>query len=58
MEREVEVLLERLGEIDPGRAAAIVRAGREPLRELIGAMHSKMLVEELERVTSAPGDVP
>ena len=58
VEREVEVLLERLGEIDPGRAAAIVRAGREPLRELIGAMHSKMLVEELERVTSAPGDVP
>ena len=58
VEREVEVLLDRLGEIDPGRAAAIVRAGREPLRELIGAMHSKMLLEELERVTSAPGDVP
>jgi DNA-binding transcriptional MerR regulator len=58
VEREVEVLLERLGEIDPARAAAIVRAGREPLRELIGAMHSKMLLEELERVTSVPGDAP
>ncbi len=58
VEREVELLLERLGEIEPARAAAIVRAGREPLRELIGAMHSKMLLEELERVTSAPGDAP
>jgi DNA-binding transcriptional MerR regulator len=58
VEREVEVLLERLGEIDPARAAGIVRAGREPLRELIGAMHSKMLLEELERVTSAPGAAP
>ena len=45
--REVEVLVERLGEIEPERAVAIVRAGREPLRELIGAMHSKMLLEEL-----------
>jgi DNA-binding transcriptional MerR regulator len=51
VEREVEVLLERLGDVDPERAAEIVRAGREPLRELIGAMHSKMLLEELRRVT-------
>ena len=47
-----EVLVERLGEIEPERAVAIVRAGREPLRELIGAMHSKMLLEALRRVTS------
>ena len=58
VEKEVEVLVERLGEIDPERAAAIVRAGREPLRELIGAMHSKMLLEELRRVTSARGGAP
>ena len=43
------MLLERLGDMEPGRAAEIVRAGREPLRELIGAMHSKMLLEELRR---------
>ena len=49
--KEVEVLVERLGEIEPERAVEIVRAGREPLRELIGAMHSKMLLEELLRVT-------
>jgi DNA-binding transcriptional MerR regulator len=51
VETEVEVLVERLGEVEPERAAQIVRAGREPLRELIGAMHSKMLLEELLRVT-------
>jgi DNA-binding transcriptional MerR regulator len=56
--KEVELLVERLGEIDPERAVRIVRAGREPLRDLIGAMHSKMLLEELRRVTSARGGAP
>jgi DNA-binding transcriptional MerR regulator len=51
VEREVEVLVERLGDVEPERAVEIVRAGRDPLRELIGAMHSKMLLEELRRVT-------
>ena len=46
---EVEVLLERLGELDPERAVAIIRSGREPLRDLIGAMHSKLLLAEFER---------
>ena len=59
VEEEVRVLLERLtGELEPEKAVDIIRAGREPLRELIGAMHSKMLLEELERVTSAPGGAP
>jgi DNA-binding transcriptional MerR regulator len=58
VEREVEVLVERLGEIEPERAVQIVRAGREPLRELIGAMHSKMLLEALLRVTSERSDAP
>jgi hypothetical protein len=58
VEKETEVLLERLGDVDPERAVEIVRAGREPLRELIGAMHSKMLLEELRRVTSARGGAP
>jgi DNA-binding transcriptional MerR regulator len=56
--KEIDVLLERLGDVDPERAAEIVRAGREPLRELIGAMHSKLLLEQLRRVTSGPGDAP
>jgi len=56
VEKEVALLLERLGDVEPGRAVEIVRAGREPLRELIGAMHSKMLLEELRRVTSGRSD--
>ena len=52
------LLLERLGDVEPARAAQIVRAGRDPLRELIGAMHSKMLLEELRRVTSARDAAP
>jgi DNA-binding transcriptional MerR regulator len=47
---EVRVLLDRLaGEVEPSRAVEIIRAGADPLRELIGAMHSKMLLAELRR---------
>jgi DNA-binding transcriptional MerR regulator len=56
---EVRTLLERLaGEVEVERAVEIIAAGAEPLRELIGAMHSKMLLEELLRVTSGRGDAP
>jgi DNA-binding transcriptional MerR regulator len=58
VEKEVELLVERLGDVEPERAVEIVRAGRDPLRELIGAMHSKMLLEELRRVTSEPDGAP
>ena len=51
VEREVESLLNHLtGE---ERAADIIAAGTEPLRELIGAMHSKLLLAELNRRRSA-----
>ena len=51
VEREVESLLDHLtGE---EKAAEIIAAGAEPLRELIGAMHSKMLLGELNRRRSA-----
>ena len=44
------MLLERLaGEVDADRAVEIIAAGAEPLRELIGAMHSKLLLDELRR---------
>ena len=47
---EVRTLLERLaGEVDVDRAAEIIAAGAEPLRDLIGAMHSKLLLAELQR---------
>jgi DNA-binding transcriptional MerR regulator len=47
---EVGALLGRLaGEVDVERALEIVEAGVEPLRELLGAMHSKLLLAELRR---------
>jgi DNA-binding transcriptional MerR regulator len=50
VEEEVRVLLGRLaGEVDVERAVAIISSGAEPLRELIGAMHSKQLLAELRR---------
>jgi DNA-binding transcriptional MerR regulator len=50
VEEEVHALLGRLaGEVDVDRAMEIVAAGTEPLRELIGAMHSKLLLAALRR---------
>lgn len=46
---EVRVLLDRLEELEVERAVEIISAGTEPLRELIGAMHSKLLLAELRR---------
>ena len=47
---EVDAILERLaGEVSPDEAAEIIAAGAEPLRALIGAMHSKLLLAELRR---------
>jgi DNA-binding transcriptional MerR regulator len=50
VEEEVRTLLARLaGTVDAERAADILASGAEPLRELIGAMHSKLLLAELRR---------
>jgi DNA-binding transcriptional MerR regulator len=47
---EVRILLDRLaGEVEVERALEIIAAGAEPLRDLIGAMHSKLLLAELRR---------
>jgi DNA-binding transcriptional MerR regulator len=47
---EVSVLVARLAaQVDVDRAVEIIESGVEPLRELIGAMHSKMLLAELRR---------
>jgi len=44
------VLLDRLaGGIDVDRAVQIIASGAEPLRDLIGAMHSKLLLAALRR---------
>jgi len=50
VEEEVRVLLDRLaGGVDVERAVEIISSGAEPLRELIGAMHSKLLLAALRR---------
>jgi DNA-binding transcriptional MerR regulator len=50
VQEEVRVLLDRLaGEVEVDRAVEIISSGAEPLRELIGAMHSKLLLAELRR---------
>jgi DNA-binding transcriptional MerR regulator len=50
VEEEIRTLLDRLaGEVDADRAAEIIASGSEPLRELLGAMHSKLLLAELRR---------
>jgi DNA-binding transcriptional MerR regulator len=50
VEEEVSTLLDRLaGEVEVERAVEIIAAGAEPLRDLIGAMHSKLLIAELRR---------
>ena len=54
VQEEVRVLLDRLaGRVDVERAVEIVSSGAEPLRELVGAMHSKLLLAELRRQRGA-----
>lgn len=49
VEEEVELALSRLADLDVDRAAELIAAGAEPLRELVGAIHSKLLLAELRR---------
>jgi DNA-binding transcriptional MerR regulator len=57
VEEEVRALLDRLaGEVEVERAMEIIAAGAEPLRELIGAIHSKLLLAELRRQRARDGD--
>ncbi len=50
VKEEVDVLMERLeGEMPPDRAVELIEAGVEPLRDLIAAIHTRLMVEEVER---------
>jgi DNA-binding transcriptional MerR regulator len=50
VEEEVAVLLGRLaGKVEVDRAVEIISSGAQPLRDLIGAMHSKLLLAALRR---------
>ena len=57
VEEEVRVLLDRLaGQVEVERAVEIIASGAEPLRELIGAMHSKLLLAALRRQRGLNGN--
>jgi DNA-binding transcriptional MerR regulator len=54
VKEEVEVLMERLaGQMETDRALEVIDSGAEPLQDLIGALHSKLLVAELRRHRSS-----
>jgi DNA-binding transcriptional MerR regulator len=56
VKEEVDVLTERLaGEVAPERVVELIEAGAEPLRGLIGALHQKLLVAELNARRAARG---
>ncbi|MGE5281379.1 MAG: MerR family transcriptional regulator [Chloroflexota bacterium] len=47
---EVEMVTDRLaGEVPPERIVEMLEAGAQPLQDLIAAMHTKLMVAELER---------
>ena len=54
VEEEVQVLMERLaGEVETDRAVELIEDGSEPLRDLIAALHQKLLVAEMKRQRAA-----
>jgi hypothetical protein len=55
VEEEVSVLLERLAaSVEVERALEIIASGAAPLRDLIGAMHSKLLLAALRQQRRSP----
>lgn len=54
VEEEVRTFIGRLaGRVEPDEAVEIVSSGVEPLRALLGAMHTRMLLAELRRQRDA-----
>jgi DNA-binding transcriptional MerR regulator len=50
VEEEVDVVMNRLaGEVPTDRVVEMLEAGAQPLKDLIAALHTKLMVAELER---------
>lgn len=48
--QEVDIVMERLaGEVPPERVVELLEAGAQPLKDFIAALHTKLMVAELER---------
>jgi DNA-binding transcriptional MerR regulator len=53
---EVGMVMDRLaGEVPPERVVEMLETGSQPLQDLIAAMHTKLLVAELERQRTGRG---
>ena len=56
VKEEVNVLMERLaGEMDTEDAVELIEAGSAPLQDLLAALHSKLLIVELQEQRAARG---
>jgi DNA-binding transcriptional MerR regulator len=56
VKQEVEMVMDRLaGEVPPERVVEMLEAGTQPLQDLIAALHTKLLVAELERHRASRG---
>ena len=54
--QEVEVVMDRLaGEVPPERVVEMLETGSQPLQDLIAALHTKLMVAELERHRAGRG---
>ena len=54
--QEVDIVMERLaGEVPPDRVVEMLESGAQPLKDLIAALHTKLMVAELERHRSRRG---
>ena len=54
--QEVEVVMDRLaGEVSPERVVEMLETGAKPLQDLIAALHTKLMVAELERHRAGRG---
>jgi DNA-binding transcriptional MerR regulator len=54
--QEVDVVMERMaGEFPPERVAEMLESGAQPLQDLIAALHTKLMVAELERHRASRG---
>lgn len=50
VKQEVEMVIDRLAEeVPPERVVEMLEAGAQPLQDLIAALHTKLMVAELER---------
>jgi DNA-binding transcriptional MerR regulator len=54
--QEVEMVMDRLaGEVSPERVVEMLESGSQPLQDLIAALHTKLMVAELERHRASRG---